>query len=54
MLIAFWCFMLISATASFAQKQTKKDLENKKLQIQKEIEQTNRCLQKQKKAKNIR
>ncbi len=44
------CFFL-SASGSFAQKQSKKDLENKKKQIQKEIELTNQLLAKNRKDK---
>ncbi len=38
------CLFLLSTSASFAQRQTKKDLENKKKQIQKEIDYTNQLL----------
>ncbi len=51
LLLALWCFAMLSAPVSFAQKQTKKDLENKKLQIQKEIDQTNQLLAETKKNK---
>lgn len=43
--------LLIGTTSSFAQKQTKKDLENKKKQIQKEIDYTNQLLAETKKNK---
>ena len=49
--IVLWCFAMLSAPVCFAQKQTKKDLENKKLQIQKEIDQTNQLLAETKKNK---
>jgi len=45
------CFLLLSTGTSFAQKQTKKDLENKKKQIQKEIDYTNQLLAETKKNK---
>ena len=38
------CFVLLNAGSAFAQKQTKKDLEKKKQQLQKEIENTNQLL----------
>ena len=50
-LIVLWCLTLLSAPFCLAQKQTKKDLENKKQQIQKEIEQTNALLAETKKSK---
>ena len=43
------CFALLNAGTAFAQKQTKKDLENKKKQLQKEIEATNQLLAETKK-----
>lgn len=46
-----WCFVLLNVTVCPAQKQTKKDLENKKKQIQKEIDQTNQLLAETKKNK---
>ncbi|MCX6295180.1 MAG: peptidoglycan DD-metalloendopeptidase family protein [Bacteroidetes bacterium] len=46
-------FALINAGASFAQKQTKKDLEKKKQQLQKEIEDTNQLLAETKKNKKL-
>jgi septal ring factor EnvC (AmiA/AmiB activator) len=46
----FLCFFL-NTNQSFAQKQTKKDLENKKKQIQKEIDYTNELLAENKKNK---
>jgi murein hydrolase activator len=50
-LILVWCLILLSTPAAFAQKQTKKDLENKKKQIQKEIDYTNQLLAETKKNK---
>lgn len=44
LLILFWCFIIQGVSPCFAQKQTKKELENKKQQIQKEIDQTNALL----------
>lgn len=44
---------MLVATSSFAQKQSKKDLENKKKQLQKEIEETNQLLQETKKNKKL-
>lgn len=49
--ILFGCLMLWGAGNSFAQKQTKRDLENKKKQIQKEIDYTNQLLAETKKNK---
>lgn len=51
LLVALCCLVLLSASPSVAQKQTKKELENKKLQIQKEIEQTNALLAETKRGK---
>ncbi len=49
-----WCFvLLLNTTISFAQKQTKKDLENKKKQLQQEIEYTNQLLAETKKNKKL-
>lgn len=50
-LFLFGCLIFLSTSTSFAQKQTKKDLENKKKQIQKEIEYTNQLLAETKKNK---
>jgi len=50
-LVILWCSFFLSIPASFAQKQTKKDLENKKKQIQKEIDYTNQLLAETKKNK---
>ncbi len=50
---AFWCFALLNTAPSLAQKQTKKDLENKKKQLQKEIEYTNQLLNETKKNKKL-
>lgn len=47
----FWCLVLLNTPASFAQKQNKTDLENKKKQLQKEIEYTNKLLAETKKNK---
>ncbi len=47
------CFVLLSTGILFAQKQTKKNLENKKKQLQKEIEQTNQLLAETKKNKKL-
>lgn len=44
---------MLVATSSVAQKQSKKDLENKKKQLQKEIEETNQLLQETKKNKKL-
>ena len=52
-LIALWCLALLNTGNSFAQKQTKKDLENKKKQLQKEIEYTNQLLAETKKNKKL-
>jgi murein hydrolase activator len=49
--ILLWCLTLLSTSYSYAQKQTKKDLENKKRQIQKEIDYTNQLLAETKKNK---
>ncbi|MGZ4035458.1 MAG: murein hydrolase activator EnvC family protein [Bacteroidia bacterium] len=51
LLITFWCFSIVGSLPCFAQKQTKKELEIKKAQIQKEIEQTNQLLAETKKSK---
>ena len=53
LLILFWLLMLLIAKPSAAQKQTKKDLENKKKQLQNEIEYTNQLLAETKKNKKI-
>ena len=47
------CFVLLNAGSAFAQKQTKKDLEKKKQQLQKEIENTNQLLAETKKHKKL-
>lgn len=47
----FMCLIFLGAANSFAQKQSKKDLENKKKQIQKEIDYTNQLLAETKKNK---
>jgi septal ring factor EnvC (AmiA/AmiB activator) len=52
-LAVLWCFALLNTSNSFAQKQTKKDLENKKKQLQKEIEYTNQLLAETKKNKKL-
>jgi septal ring factor EnvC (AmiA/AmiB activator) len=49
--ILFGCLFFAGISTSFAQKQTKKDLENKKKQIQKEIDYTNQLLAETKKNK---
>jgi septal ring factor EnvC (AmiA/AmiB activator) len=49
--IVFACLMLSGTLDSFGQKQTKRDLENKKKQIQKEIDYTNQLLAETKKNK---
>ncbi|MES2592509.1 MAG: peptidoglycan DD-metalloendopeptidase family protein [Bacteroidota bacterium] len=49
--IMFWCLVVLNAQFSFAQKQSKSDLENKKKQLQKEIEYTNKLLAETKKNK---
>lgn len=48
-----WCSALLFAPSLFAQKQTKKDLENKKKQLQQEIENTNQLLAETKKNKKL-
>ena len=53
LLIVLWCLVLLNTVNSFAQKQTKKDLENKKKQLQKEIEYTNELLVETKKNKKL-
>lgn len=53
-LLAFLCCLLMLVVSpSFAQKQNKKDLENKKKQLQKEIDETNQLLQETKKNKKL-
>lgn len=47
------CMLLLSNTISFAQKENKNDLENKKKQLQKEIELTNELLAENKKNKKL-
>jgi len=51
--IALWCSVILFAPYSFAQKQTKKDLENKKKQLQQEIDDTNQLLAETKKNKKL-
>lgn len=51
--ILILCFFMLSTLPSRAQKQTKKDLENKKKQLQKEIEKTNQLLAETKKNKKL-
>lgn len=51
--LLLFCLALLSTGISFAQKQTKKDLENKKKQLQAEIEQTNQLLNETKKNKKL-
>ncbi len=51
LLIVLWCLALLNAVPCSAQKQTKKDLENKKKQLQNEIEYTNQLLAETKKNK---
>ena len=53
LLIALWCLVLLNTGNSFAQKQSKKDLENKKKELQKEIEYTNQLLAETKKNKKL-
>lgn len=48
-----FCLAMLSTGISFAQKQTKKDLENKKKQLQAEIEKTNQLLNETKKNKKL-
>jgi septal ring factor EnvC (AmiA/AmiB activator) len=52
-LFFLFSFFLLSTTAGFGQRQTKKDLENKKKQLQKEIEYTNELLAETKKNKKL-
>lgn len=47
------CFSMINTSYSFAQKQSKKDLENKKKELQKEIEYTNQLLKETKQNKKL-
>ena len=51
LLIVLWCLALLNTTPCIAQKQTKKDLENKKKQLQNEIDYTNQLLAETKKNK---
>ncbi len=51
LLAIFWCSLILNTGSTFAQKQTKKDLENKKKQLQKEIEYTNQLLDETRKNK---
>ncbi len=48
-----FCVSLLHAPAAFAQKQTKKDLEKKKKELQKEIDNTNQLLQETKRSKKL-
>jgi len=50
-LFVIWCLALLNTIPCMAQKQTKKDLENKKKQLQNEIEYTNQLLAETKKNK---
>ncbi len=52
-LTLFFVLLFLSNTFSFAQKQNKKDLENKKKELQKEIEYTNQLLSETKKNKKL-
>ncbi|HEY0030365.1 MAG TPA: peptidoglycan DD-metalloendopeptidase family protein [Bacteroidia bacterium] len=47
------CFALLSSATAFGQKQTKKDLEKKKQQLQREIDETNQLLAETKKHKKL-
>ncbi|MGB3946771.1 MAG: peptidoglycan DD-metalloendopeptidase family protein [Bacteroidia bacterium] len=49
----FFCFILTNSTVSLAQKQGRKELENKKKELQKEIEYTNQLLTETKKNKKL-
>lgn len=49
----FCCFILVNSSITFAQKQGRKDLENKKKQLQNEIEYTNKLLTETKKNKKL-
>lgn len=53
----YWCTLLLAVflfdSPAFAQKQSKKDLENKKKELQKEIEYTNQLLAETKKNKKL-
>lgn len=51
--VLLWCLALLNAAPSMAQKQTKKDLENKKKELQNEIEYTNQLLSETKKNKKL-
>jgi septal ring factor EnvC (AmiA/AmiB activator) len=52
-LTIFWCFVFLNTSSLYSQKQTKKDLENKKKQLQKEIEYTNQLLIETKRNKKL-
>ena len=52
-ILLFISYFSFSVTISFGQRQTKKDLENKKKQLQKEIEYTNELLSETKKNKKL-
>ena len=51
--VLLWCLVLLNDTPGMAQKQTKKDLENKKKELQNEIEYTNHLLSETKKNKKL-
>jgi len=53
LVVAFLCLALLNTIPCAAQKQTKKDLENKKKQLQNEIEYTNQLLAETKKNKKL-
>ena len=53
LLLFLLCFALFCGSHAYGQKQSKKDLENKKKQLQKEIEQTNQLLAETKKNKKL-
>ena len=52
-LVMLLCLILLNTSNFFAQKQNKKNLENKKKQLQKEIENTNQLLNETKKNKKL-
>lgn len=51
--LLLFCLAILSTGISYAQKQSKKDLENKKKQLQAEIEKTNQLLNETKKNKKL-
>ncbi|MBA3970888.1 MAG: peptidoglycan DD-metalloendopeptidase family protein [Bacteroidetes bacterium] len=53
LVLFFFCLAMLNAGSALAQKQTKKDLEKKKQQLQKEIENTNQLLAETKKNKKL-